>query len=147
MKKVLIMAILFTGLLSAANAQKSAIYAPDGIALKGYDVVAFFTQGKPVKGSTDYSFQWNGVKWLFYSNADLETFKASPEKYAPQYGGYCAYGTAQGHKAPTQADTWTIVDHKLYFNYNTQVKEMWSKNRSTFIDTANKNWVSLKDKE
>jgi YHS domain-containing protein len=113
--------------------------------LKGYDVVAFFTQGKPVKGSTDYSFQWNGVKWLFYNNTDLETFKGSPEKYAPQYGGYCAYGTAEGHKAPTQADTWTIVDNKLYFNYNARVKEMWNKNRSALIDTANKNWVSLKD--
>jgi hypothetical protein len=147
MKSVSIIVIFFAGLLSTASAQKLAIYAPDGVALKGYDVVAFFTQGKPVMGATDYSFQWNGVKWLFYNNADLETFKASPEKYAPQYGGYCAYGTAQGHKAPTQADTWTIVDHKLYFNYNTQVKEMWSKNRSAFIETANKNWVSLKDKE
>ncbi|HEV3326562.1 MAG TPA: YHS domain-containing (seleno)protein, partial [Puia sp.] len=86
MKKVVITVIFFTGLLSMASAQKSAIYAPDGVALNGYDVIAFFTQGKPVKGSTDYSFQWNGVKWLFYNNADLETFKESPEKYAPQYG-------------------------------------------------------------
>jgi YHS domain-containing protein len=147
MKTVLIIAIFFTSLLSTASAQKSAIYAPDGVALKGYDVVAFFTQGKPMKGSTEYSFQWNGAKWLFYNKADLESFKGSPEKYAPQYGGYCAYGTAEGHKAPTQADTWTIVGNKLYFNYNAQVKEMWSKNRSALIDTANKNWVSLKDKE
>lgn len=147
MKRGLITMIAFLAMIATVNAQKSAVYAPDGIALKGYDAVAFFTQAKPVKGSSDYSFQWNGANWLFSSKADLESFKRSPEKYAPQYGGYCAYGTAEGHKAPTQADTWTIVDDKLYFNYNLKVKELWSKNRGALIDSANKNWVLLKDKE
>jgi YHS domain-containing protein len=147
MKRELITMIAFVAMIPTVNAQKSAVYAPDGIALNGYDAVAFFTQAKPVKGSADYSFKWNGANWLFSSKADLESFKRSPEKYAPQYGGYCAYGTAQGHKAPTQADTWTIVDDKLYFNYNLKVKELWGKSRSAFIDSANKNWVLLKDKE
>jgi YHS domain-containing protein len=147
MKRELAIMIAFIGMFSTVNAQRSAIYAPDGIALNGYDVVAFFKQAKPVKGSSDYSTKWNGVNWLFSSKADVDSFKASPEKYAPQYGGYCAYGTAEGHKAPTKADTWTIVDNKLYFNYNTKVKEMWSKNRSALIDSADKNWVLLKDKE
>src|SRR5258708_18076638 len=147
MKRKLIILIAFVGMFFTVNAQKSAVYAPDGIALNGYDAVAFFTQGKPVKGSSDYSLKWNDANWLFSSKADLESFKGSPEKYAPQYGGYCAYGTAEGHKAPTQADTWTIVDDKLYFNYNKKVKELWSKNRSALIDSANKNWVLLKDKE
>jgi hypothetical protein len=147
MKRELAIAIAFMGMVSTGNAQKSAIYAPNGIALNGYDVVAFFKQAKPVKGSSDYSFKWNDVNWLFSSKADVDSFKASPEIYAPQYGGYCAYGTAEGHKAPTQADTWTIVDNKLYFNYNKKVKQLWSKNRSALIDSANKNWVLLKDKE
>jgi YHS domain-containing protein len=147
MKKQLIIVIAFTAMAFTVNAQRSAIYAPDGIALKGYDAVAFFTQAKAVKGSADYSFEWNGAKWLFSSKADLESFKGSPEKYAPQYGGYCAYGTAEGHKAPTQADTWSIIDNKLYFNYNKKVKELWTKDRSALIDSANRNWVLLKDKE
>jgi YHS domain-containing protein len=147
MKRALITMIAFIALISTVSAQKSAIYAPDGIALNGYDAVAFFTQAKPVKGSSDYSFKWDGASWLFSTKANLESFKHSPEKYAPQYGGYCAYGTAQGHKAPTQADTWTIVNDKLYFNYNMKVKELWNKNRSAFIDSANNNWVLLKDKD
>ena len=147
MKHVLILTIAFLGLIPTSNAQKSAVYAPDGVALNGYDAVAFFTQGKPVKGSSDYSFKWMGANWLFYSIADLENFKGSPEKYAPQYGGYCAFGTAEGHKAPTQADTWTIVDNKLYFNYDKKVKELWSKNRSALIDSANKKWALIMNKE
>jgi hypothetical protein len=147
MKRKLFIVIAFIGMVSTVHAQKSAVYAPDGIALNGYDAVAFFTQAKPVKGSSDYSFKWEGANWLFSTRADLESFKRSPEKYAPQYGGYCAYGTSQGHKAPTQAETWTIVDDKLYFNYNMKVKELWSKDRRAFIDSANKNWVLIKDKE
>jgi hypothetical protein len=147
MKRELIIAIAFIGMVSTATAQKSAIFAPDGIALNGYDAVAFFTQSKAVKGSTDYQYKWSNANWLFSSKADLESFKSSPEKYAPQYGGYCAYGTAQGHKAPTQADTWTIVDNKLYFNYNRKVKELWSQNRGALIDSANKKWLLIMDKE
>jgi hypothetical protein len=147
MKRQLITLMAFIGMISTVNAQKSAVYAPDGIAVNGYDAVAFFTQAKPVKGSADNSFRWDGANWLFSSKADLESFKRSPEKYAPQYGGYCAYGAAQGHKASVQADTWSIVDNKLYFNYNLKVKELWSKNRGAFIDSANKNWIQLKDKE
>ena len=147
MKRKLFIVFAFIGMISTVSAQKSAVYAPNGIALNGYDAVAFFTQAKPVKGSADYSFKWENANWLFSTKADLESFKRSPEKYAPQYGGYCAYGTSQGHKAPTQAETWTIVDDKLYFNYNLKVKELWSKNRSAFIDSANKNWVLIKDKE
>jgi hypothetical protein len=74
----------------------------------------------------------------------LDSFKNSPEKFSPQYGGYCAYGMAEGHKAPTEADTWTLVDGKLYFNYNQQVKESWSKDIPTYIVQANQNWEQIK---
>ena len=76
----------------------------------------------------------------------MESFKKSPEKYAPQYGGYCAYGTAGGHKAPTQTETWTIVDGKLYFNYNEKVKESWNKEQAKLIEKANTQWPLIKDK-
>jgi YHS domain-containing protein len=74
----------------------------------------------------------------------LESFKKSPEKFAPQYGGYCANGTAAGHKAPTQTDTWTIVNGKLYFNYNGKVKEMWNKQQASYIEKANTQWHIIK---
>jgi hypothetical protein len=67
-----------------------------------------------------------------------------PEKYAPQYGGYCAYGTSEGHKAPTQAETWTIVNGKLYFNYNKQVKQMWMKDQAHRIEIADQKWPEVK---
>jgi YHS domain-containing protein len=147
MKLLLIIAITFISTISSVSAQKSAVYAPGGIALAGYDAVAFFTQAKPVKGLATYSYNWDGANWLFADKANLESFRKSPDKYAPQYGGYCAYGTSQGHKAPTQAKTWTIVDNKLYFNYNSQVKEIWVKNQTALIDSANMKWPMIMNKE
>ena len=71
----------------------------------------------------------------------------NPEKYAPQYGGYCAYGMSEGHKAPTDPNAWTIVDEKLYLNYSLEVKENWKKDQQQRIVKANKNWPQIKNKE
>lgn len=128
-------------------AQKASVFNTNGTAIHGYDPVAFFTENKPEKGEEQFSYQWQDVNWLFVSKENLESFKAKPEKYAPQYGGYCAYGTAAGHKAPTETDTWTIVGNKLYFNYNKNVKTLWLKDQKNFIEKADKNWPGIKDKE
>jgi YHS domain-containing protein len=128
-------------------AQKAEIFQKDGFAIRGFDAVAFFKESKPVMGEEKNSYEWKGARWLFSSGANLESFKSDPEKYAPQYGGYCAYGMADGHKAPTETDTWTIIDNKLYFNYNRKVKEMWSKDTKGFIEKANVNWPELKNKD
>jgi YHS domain-containing protein len=140
---------LFIMLISAVtvHAQKAEIFQKDGAAIRGFDAVAFFIEGKPVMGEEKISYEWKGARWLFSSSANMESFKNDPEKYAPQYGGYCAYGIADGHKAPTEADTWTIIDDKLYFNYNRKVKEMWRKNTKGFIEKANANWPELKNKD
>jgi len=113
-------------------------------AIDGYDAVAYFTEGMPVKGEVQFTYLWRGASWYFSSAANLEKFRAEPGKYAPQYGGYCAYGTAEGHKAPTQPDAWTIVAGKLYLNYNRDVKDIWSKDRSNFIKKADANWDDVK---
>jgi hypothetical protein len=130
-------------------AQKSPVFNTDGTAINGYDVVAFFTDSKPVKGNEQFTYKWQDVNWKFASKDHLDTFKAMPEKYAPQYGGYCAYGTADGdgHKAPTDIDTWTIAGDKLYFNYNKNVKNMWMKDQIQLIEKADMNWPGIKDKE
>lgn len=143
-RTILIAFIAFLG-IAQAKAQKSEIFAPGGKAIKGYDPVAFFTESKPVKGADSLSYQWKQATWLFASRKNLEAFKSDPDKYAPQYGGYCAYGLSQGHKAPTQTDTWTVVNDKLYFNYNSKVKELWVKDQPNLIKTADEKWPAIKD--
>lgn len=125
----------------------SEIYAPDKKAINGYDPVAFFTEQKPVMGSAAFAYQWKDATWQFASQQHLDSFKAAPDKYSPQYGGWCAYGTAEGHKAPTQADTWTVQDGKLYFNYNTDVKNTWDKDRPGLIKKADAAWPEVKSQE
>ncbi|RYY61175.1 MAG: YHS domain protein [Chitinophagaceae bacterium] len=146
MKKMLLPLLLIV-LGFHSRAQVSPVFAPDGRALKGYDVVAFFTLSKPVMGYDSLAHEWNGVRWLFSSNENRNLFAAAPEKYAPQYGGYCAYGTAEGHKAPTEVETWTIVENKLYFNYNKPVQRAWKKNQPALIEKADRQWPVIKDKE
>ena len=143
MKKIItILFVSFT--VIQAFPQSSEVYITEEGAIQGYDPVAYFKEGKPLKGKKEFSTLWNGAQWSFSSKQNLETFKSDPEKYAPQYGGYCAYGTSEGHKAPTQPDAFTIVNDKLYLNYNKDVKTEWSKNKKERIQKADQNWPSVK---
>jgi YHS domain-containing protein len=128
----------------SAGPEGAEVFAPGNKAINGYDPVAFFVESRPVKGNDQFTYDWKNVTWSFSDQEHLNLFKAAPEKYAPQYGGYCAYGTAQGHKAPTEPGTWTILDGKLYFNYSDDVKREWSKNREAFILKADTNWPTVK---
>lgn len=146
MKKLIILLAVVLTTIFNVKAQKSEVFVTGGKAIKGYDPVAFFTEGKAVKGSDSLSFNYKNSNWLFSSAENLAAFKNNPEMYEPQYGGYCAYGTANGYKAPTQTDTWTIVNGKLYFNYNQKVKESWIKQQGILIEKADANWKTIKDK-
>lgn len=130
----------------AANAQKSSIFVVDGKAIRGYDPVAYFTEGKALPGTKKFVYQWAGADWYFSSAENLGAFRQNPDKYLPQYGGYCAYGMANGYKAPTEVDAWTILDGKLYLNYNKKVRGMWQEKQKEYITAANKNWPKTKDK-
>lgn len=112
-------------------------------AINGYDTVAYFTERKPVKGSEAFVQEWMGAKWKFASQAHLDLFKASPEKYAPQYGGYCAYGVAQGTLVKVEPDQFTIRDDKLYLNYDADVQAKWLKDPTGFIKTADGRFSAL----
>lgn len=129
------------------NAQKSEVFVSSGSAIKGYDAVAYFTEGKPVKGDKKFSYNWKGADWYFSSQQNRNSFKADPLKYAPQYGGYCAFGASEGHKAPIDPQAWTIVDNKLYLNYDKDIKTKWTKDQSIRIKQADMNWAKIKDKE
>lgn len=133
-------------ILSYGCSQKSQseIFSTKEGAIKGYDPVAYFTEGKPVKGSEAYSFEWNGATWRFSSAENMAAFTANPEKYAPQYGGYCAYGVADGHKAPISPDAFSILEGKLYLNYNKQVQNTWNKDQQGYIKTADEKWGVVK---
>lgn len=137
----------FWVLATCALAQEHEIFTKSGAAIGGFDAVAYFRDSTPVRGSSAHQTTWKDAVWLFKSQENLEAFTAEPEKYAPQYGGYCAYGLAEGHTAPTQPDAWTIVDGKLYLNYNKSVRDLWRKNEPEYIRQANKNWPGVLEKQ
>lgn len=147
MKKQVFTVLIMLSVCAGALAQKSAVFNPAEGAIHGYDPVAYFKESKPVKGDRKFSLTWNAATWYFASQQNMEAFKANPEKYAPQYGGYCAFGMADGHKAPTDPEAWTIVNDKLYLNYNKNVQQSWKKKTDEYIMTADKKWPDLKDKE
>jgi YHS domain-containing protein len=143
-KSIAIVSLLISSTLFA---QKAEVFQFSNQAIRGYDPVAYFLDGKAVKGDKNYKFHWKDADWYFSSKQNLNLFTKNPEQYAPQYGGYCAYGMSEGHKAPTDPDAWTIVDGKLYLNYSQDVRTDWRKSEKERIDKANKNWPQLKDKE
>ena len=127
-------------LAGAALAQKAEVFSDGGAAIRGNDPVAYFTEGKPVKGKAEFSHQWKGATWRFASAANRERFAAAPEKYAPQYGGYCAYGVASGYAVKTEPDAWSVVEGKLYLNYDRNVQASWVKDIPGYIRKADANW-------
>lgn len=136
--------ILVFVILTISAAAQSEIFTTKAGAIDGYDAVSYFTESKPVTGMKEYAFIWKGETWLFSSTTNMEAFKANPDKYAPQFGGYCAYGVADGHKAKIDPQAWTIIEGKLYLNYNKEVQLLWNKDQQNFIKKATKNWPEIK---
>jgi YHS domain-containing protein len=141
---------LFGGLLVlvasvAAHAKSPEIYTAflSSTAVAGFDPVAYFTEGKPVAGKSDITHTWKGVVWRFSSENNRDLFKAKPETYAPQYGGYCAWAVAQGYTAKGDPNHWKIVSGKLYLNYDGNVQRNWEKDVPGHITNANKNWPKV----
>jgi YHS domain-containing protein len=122
----------------------SEIYSTADGAIKGYDPVAYFTVKKPVKGKKELSYSWKGQTWFFASAENKKLFEANPETYAPQYGGYCAYGLSRGYKAKIEPEAWSVVNGKLYLNYNLDVREDWLEKQADYIQKADKNWTTVK---
>ena len=113
------------------------------VAIKGYDPVAYFKQGKPLKGNPSLTEDWMGAKWHFASPESRELFKANPTQYAPQFGGYCAWAVSQGYTASTDPAAWKIVDGKLYLNYNKSIQKKWEQDIPKYIENGNRNWPGL----
>lgn len=140
---VLLMFLVFQSSLSLGD-EKHFQTTLLGWGAEGYDVVAYFTEGKPIEGKSEFRFDWKGAKWRFASAANRDKFAGSPEKYAPQYGGYCAYAVSQGYTASIDPEAWSVVDNKLYLNYSKGVRSTWEKDIPGYIKSADKNWPSIK---
>lgn len=132
---------------SVALADEITTYVSHGAAIGGTDPVAYFTEGKPVAGSDAYTAQHDGVTWKFASAENRDLFTANPAKYAPQYGGYCAFGAAMGFKVPVVPEAWKIVDGKLYLNNSLKVQERFNEDVPGHIRNADLNWDIIRDKK
>ncbi len=113
------------------------------IAIKGYDTVAYFNAGKAIKGIESISFQWHDMTWYFLSRENMELFMSNPEKYAPQYDGYCAWAMTESRKAPTDPEVWKIINGKLYLNCSEIAYEKWGRDIPGNIKKADRNWLNF----
>ena len=114
-----------------------------GVAIKGYDAVAYFTRRKPTRGSKQHALRHGGVEWRFASAENKAAFAANPAKYKPAFGGYCAYGVSQGYLVKIEPHAWAIRGGRLYLNYNRSVQRTWNRRPGSYIATANKKWPRL----
>lgn len=126
-----------------AFAAKPPVFSAGPGAINGYDPVAYFTDGKPVKGDAALTSQHDGATFFFASAANKASFDANPAKYAPQYGGYCAWAVSKGYTAKTDPDAWSIHNGKLYLNFNKAIRARWAVGKDKNIANADANWPKV----
>jgi YHS domain-containing protein len=131
------------GLLVCTTSWAGAFFEKDGLALRGYDPVAYVKEGKPVKGTAEHRADYRGSTFLFASRANRDAFAAEPARYAPQYGGFCAYGMASGYKAATDPAAFSVVDGRLYLNYNRDVQRKWADDIPGHVAKADRHWPAV----
>lgn len=115
-------------------------------AIKGYDPVAYHTVSVPVPGTDEHSHVWNHTKWHFSNKENLKLFRENPERYAPQYNGYCVFGLSRNDFVEGNPEAWTIVNNKLYLTYNHDIKNAWLQDKRNYIAKADRNWHLRLDK-
>lgn len=126
-----------------AFAAEPPVFAEGGVAIKGYDPVAYFTDAKPVEGDAAFTAEHDGATWRFASAANRDAFVAAPQRYAPQYGGYCAYAVSRGYTASISPNAWSIHEDKLYLNFNRAVRGLWSRDIPGNIAKGDANWPKV----
>jgi YHS domain-containing protein len=139
----LLRVVAVSWLLFAGPALAGTINDVDGVTIKGYDPVAYFAENRAVPGNAAFTAQYEGATFRFASAEHRDLFLAAPEKYVPQYGGFCAYGTSQGYKAVIDPQAFSIVDGKLYLNYDQSVRANWVKDIPGYVSQADKRWPSV----
>lgn len=143
----ILMKFIFSLLLLTVLPGISVGNSPENdLAIRGYDTVAYFKSGKPQKGTESFTFQWHDMTWYFTTKENRDLFAANPERYAPQYDGYCAWAMTEARKAQTDPEVWKIVNGKLYLNCSMRAYEKWSMDIPGNIKKADMNWRKLQDK-
>lgn len=130
-----------------ALADRPMFHVKEGLAIAGYDAVAFFVEGRAVQGLSVHAVMWKGAVWQFVSADNQGRFESDPRAYAPVFGGYCAYAVSQGYLMSGSPQAWQIVDDKLYLLYNTSVQEIWRSEMSALIVMAQNNWPDVLGQE
>jgi YHS domain-containing protein len=148
LRKLLLAAAIATAIIAPAApayAEKPPVYtaAFSNVGVNGYDVVAYFTAGQPTRGNAQFKTTHNGIEYRFANAANLAAFRASPARYLPQYGGYCAWAVSQGYTASADPTNWRIVDGRLYLNYNDEIQRRWEGDIPGHIRSANTNWPDV----
>jgi YHS domain-containing protein len=145
--KVIIYFLLFTtSITTLAQELSGKVFSTKNGAIDGYDVVAYFIDAELTKGDKQFALKWNDATWYFATDQHQNLFKANPEKYVPQFGGFCAYGVSKGYKVKADPQAWYIQDGRLYLNYDLDVQRTWLKDKPTYINKATNNWVKIKAK-
>jgi YHS domain-containing protein len=146
MKSLFSAFLLLMTLSTVASAKELQNLDHNGVAIQGYDPVAFFTDNRPVKGNAQFQSEYRGAKYYFVSSAHKAAFDKEPAKYEPQFGGYCAYSASQGHKAPIKIEAWQIVNGRLLMQYDLGVKDDFNKDQQNNLSKADRNWTGLVEK-
>ena len=136
------------GLLLATVLVPAARSEEPKVSIGGYDPVAYFTDGKPVQGKSEIEYLWHKLRWRFANDEHRELFAKNPDRYTPQYDGYCAMGVSAGeagHKDTVDPEAWTIVDGKLYLTHMPQAMDAWRQNPTEYIKNADANWAAVKE--
>ena len=130
-----------------APAPVNTLGSPDGVAIRGYDPVAYFRDGRPRQGKPEFTARHGGASWRFASAEHKALFEADPERYLPAYGGFCAYGTSRGYLVKMEPEAWSFVDGRLYLNYDLGVRKTWLERAKAYIARADGNWPRLTTKD
>ncbi len=129
----------------AVNTSQGLTLTGPPLAIRGYDAVAYFTDGQPTLGSAEHAVAHDGATYRFASSENLRTFQKDPKRYAPQFGGFCAFGVSVGAKFDGDPSLWKIVDGKLYLNLNRDIQGNWLKDLDGNIRKADRNWSKIRD--
>lgn len=127
----------------SARAAEPPVYQSGGLAIGGTDPVAYFTDGAPVAGQRAHALDWMGARWSFATGANRDAFAAEPERFAPAFGGYCAFAASRGYLAPTIPEAWSIVDERLFLNANLRARELWLAELPGVIAAGEANWPGI----
>jgi YHS domain-containing protein len=142
---LMVLAALLAGAPAHAKSEVNSSLL-GSVAIEGADAVAYFIEGKPVRGSSAFAHRWKGAEWRFKSAANRDAFATQPHKYAPQFGGYCAWAVSQGYTAGIDPEAWTIHDGKLYLNYSRDIRAKWSQDIPGNIAKGEQNWPAVLQK-